>query len=73
MDNYVAYNARMWDAWSEDRQHLVNPSDPRAVPQAKNGPIEFVLTPTRNVPPSWFEGVGKDVLGLASGGGQQGQ
>jgi len=72
MDNYVAYNARMWDAWSEDHNTWSIPLTPEQFQQAKNSPIEFVLTPTKNVPLSWFEGVGKDVLGLASGGGQQG-
>jgi SAM-dependent methyltransferase len=72
MENYVSYNSRMWDAWSEDHNTWSIPLTPGQFQQAKNGPIEFVLTPTKNVPLSWFEGVGKDVLGLASGGGQQG-
>jgi len=72
MQNYVAYNSRMWDAWSEEHNTWSIPLTPEQFQQAKNNPIEFVLTPTKKVPLSWFEGVGKDVLGLASGGGQQG-
>lgn len=72
MENYVAYNSRMWDAWSEDHNTWSIPLTHEQFQQAKNSPIEFVLTPTRKVPLSWFKGVGKDVLGLASGGGQQG-
>ena len=72
MENYVSYNSRLWDAWSEDHTTWTIPLTPEQFQQAKNGPIEFVLTPTKKVPLSWFEGMGKDVLGLASGGGQQG-
>jgi len=72
MQDYIAYNSRMWDAWSKDHNIWSIPLTPEQFQQAKNVPIEFVLTPTKTVPISWFEGVGKDVLGLASGGGQQG-
>jgi len=72
MQNYVAYNSRLWDAWSEDQNTWSIPLTPEQFQQAKDGSIEFVLTPTKTVPLSWFEGLGKDVLGLASGGGQQG-
>lgn len=72
MKNYVDYNSRMWDAWNEDHNTWSIPLTSEQFQQAKNGPIEFVLTPTKKVPLSWFDGVGKDVLGLASGGGQQG-
>ena len=72
MKSYTNYNSRVWDAWSEEQNTWTIPLTPEQFQQAKKGPIEFVLTPTKNVPLSWFEGVGKDVLGLASGGGQQG-
>ena len=72
MDNYVAYNSQVWDAWSEEQNTWTIPLTPDQFQQAKNRPIEIVLTPTKNVPLNWFEGVGKDILGLASGGGQQG-
>ena len=72
MDNYVAYNSQVWDAWSEEQNTWTVPLTHEQFQQAKNGPIEFLLTPTKNVPLSWFDGVGADVLGLASGGGQQG-
>lgn len=72
MENYVSYNSRVWDSWSEENTTWTIPLTPEQFQRSKNGPIDFVLTPTKNVPLSWFEGVGKDVLGLASGGGQQG-
>jgi len=72
MENYTNYNSRVWDAWSKDQNTWTIPLTPEQFQQAKNSPIEFVLTPTKNVPINWFEGVGRDVLGLASGGGQQG-
>lgn len=72
MQNYVAYNSRVWDAWSEDHTTWTIPLTPEQFQHAKNSPIEIVMTPTKNVPLSWFEGVGTEMLGLASGGGQQG-
>lgn len=72
MENYVAYNSHMWDVWSEGHTTWTIPLTAEQYQQSKSGPINFVLTPTKNVPLSWFEGVGLDVLGLASGGGQQG-
>lgn len=72
MESYTYYNSRVWDAWSEEQNTWTIPLTPEQFQQAKKSPIEFVLTPTKNVPIGWFEGVGKDVLGLASGGGQQG-
>lgn len=72
MENYVSYNSRVWDSWSEENTTWTIPLTPEQFQRSKSGPIDFVLTPTKNVPLSWFEGVGKDVLGLASGGGQQG-
>ena len=39
---------------------------------AKAGDWEVLLTPTKIVPQDWFGDIrGKDLLGLASGGGQQ--
>ena len=40
--------------------------------EAKNGNWDMLLTPTKNVPKEWFGNLeNKNVLGLASGGGQQ--
>lgn len=72
MENYVDYNSHMWDGWSESQNTWTIPLTHDQFNRAKSGPIDFVLTPSKKVPLSWFEGVGKDVLGLASGGGQQG-
>ena len=72
MENYVDYNSHMWDGWSESQNTWTIPLTHDQFNQAKSGPIDFVLTPSKKVPLSWFKGIGKDVLGLASGGGQQG-
>lgn len=49
------------------------PVSAEAVARARAGDWQVVLTPTKPVPASWFgELRGKRVLGLASGGGQQG-
>ena len=46
--------------------------DSEAVARARVGDLRIVLTPSRPVPPEWLgELAGRDVLCLASGGGQQ--
>ncbi len=72
MRDYVAYNSQMWDAWNEERNPWTRPLTTEQFQRAKEGPIEIILTPMKTVPLSWFSGAGRDVLGLASGGGQQG-
>lgn len=48
------------------------PVDEATIARARRGEWAVLLTPTRPVPRSWFGDIaGKDVLGLASGGGQQ--
>jgi len=49
------------------------PVDPSVIARAREGDWEIVLTPTKPVPRDWFPPlVGKKVLCLACGGGQQG-
>nr|WP_250890805.1 class I SAM-dependent methyltransferase [Sphingobium nicotianae] len=48
------------------------PVSPEEIARAREGDWSVVLTPKKFVPRSWFgEIAGKDLLGLASGGGQQ--
>lgn len=71
-EDYVSFNSRMWDSWSDEQFIWTRPLTAEQFHRAKSVPIQIVLTPLKTVPLSWFDGVGKDVLGLASGGGQQG-
>jgi SAM-dependent methyltransferase len=46
--------------------------EPEVIARARRGDWSVVLTPVKPVPPEWFGDVkNKDILGLASGGGQQ--
>ena len=47
------------------------PVSPKAIEEARQGRWEIVLTPTKPVPRAWLEIEGRQVLCLASGGGQQ--
>ncbi|MEM6980463.1 MAG: class I SAM-dependent methyltransferase [Planctomycetota bacterium] len=72
--NVLRYNAEAWDRevaggqnpWSQPVTKLV-------IDQARQGEFSIVLTPNRPVPRRWFPDTldGTDLLGLASGGGQQ--
>ncbi len=68
-----AYNRHAWDKNVEDGNEWTLPVTPEAIAAARKGDWKIVLTSTRPVPPNWFPPLaGKDVLCLASGGGQQG-
>ena len=70
--NYQDINAGVIDRWVEEGWEWGIPIDHDTYLSAKEGKWNVVLTPTKNVPHSWFgELKGKKVLGLASGGGQQ--
>lgn len=65
--NRAGWNARVaeGDIWSI-------PVSPEAIARARQGDWSVVLTPLKPVPRNWFGDIsGKDMLGLASGGGQQ--
>ncbi|WP_314009723.1 class I SAM-dependent methyltransferase [Cryptobacterium curtum] len=69
---YRAANAEAIDRWVEDGWEWGRPISHDEFERAKAGDWDVVLTPTRPVPHEWFgELDGKEVLGLASGGGQQ--
>jgi SAM-dependent methyltransferase len=72
-DSIVSYNRRAWDRQVERGNPWTIPVSPEEVARARNGDWRIVLTPTKPVPADWFPPLpGRDVLCLASGGGQQG-
>lgn len=69
----AAYNRNAWDQEVERGNPWTVPVTPEQVAAARAGSWQVVLTPTIPVPADWFGEVrGKDILLLASGGGQQG-
>lgn len=69
----VKYNQVAWDNQSRQQQSpWVQPVTPQDIAAAKSGQWQVILTPTKTVPADWFGDLqNKEVLGLASGGGQQ--
>lgn len=67
------YNRRAWDRAVARRSEWTVPVSPETIAAARLGDWQIILTPTKPVPRTWFPDLaGCDVLGLASGGGQQG-
>ncbi len=67
------YNRRAWDKNVADGNEWTLPVTPKVITAARQGDWRIVLTASRPVPQDWFPSLpGKDVLCLASGGGQQG-
>jgi SAM-dependent methyltransferase len=70
--NYTEINSRVIDSWVLEGWEWSQPISHEVFERARNGDWHVVLTPTKPVPKDWFpEMKGADVLGLASGGGQQ--
>lgn len=70
--NIQEYNSVAWDCEVEKGTKWSLPVSSQAIAKARNGDWEIVLTPIKSVPREWFgDFVGKEVLCLASGGGQQ--
>jgi SAM-dependent methyltransferase len=70
--NIQEYNSAAWDSEVERGIEWSVPVSSKEIEKARNGVWEIVLTPVKSVPREWFGDVsGKDVLCLASGGGQQ--
>jgi len=62
-----------WDRRVEEEDVWTRPASPEDTSRARRGDWSVVLTPNKPVPRDWFgEVAGKDILCLASGGGQQG-
>jgi len=69
----LEHNRRGWDREVEGGNPWTIPVGPGEITAARKGEWTIVLTPTRPVPHAWMPDLpGKDVLCLASGGGQQG-
>jgi len=68
------YNRQAWDGYVERGSEWTIGVGPEEIERARNGEWQIILTPLKPVPRSWFptELHEKKVLGLASGGGQQG-
>ena len=69
---YLEHNRQAWNRQSAEGSRWTTPVDSAAVGRAREGDPELYLTPTRVVPRAWLGSLSeKDVLCLASGGGQQ--
>jgi SAM-dependent methyltransferase len=68
------YNRKAWDGLVEKGDPWTRAVDDKTIAAARSGYWNIVLTPIKPVPRNWFpESLeGKQVLCLASGGGQQG-
>ena len=71
--NITQYNKQAWDHEVEIKNPWTVPVSPQEIADARAGKFQLLLTPTKPVPASWYPKLqGCRVLGLASGGGQQG-
>lgn len=70
----VSFNRAAWDKEVEKHNAWTIPVTSEQVQAARQGDWQIVLTPLKPVPAGWFPAplAGRDVLCLASGGGQQG-
>lgn len=67
------HNRRYWDREVEKGNVWTQPVSAQVIAAARRGDWHIVLTPTKPVPRNWFPPLeGRQVLCLASGGGQQG-
>ncbi|MBS1794279.1 MAG: class I SAM-dependent methyltransferase [Acidobacteria bacterium] len=70
--NIFEYNSRAWDGYADDGIEWSVPVTAEEIARAREGDWSVVLTPLKKVPREWFGDLkDKDVLCLASGGGQQ--
>jgi SAM-dependent methyltransferase len=70
--NVLEHNSAAWDELADKNIKWSVPVSSEEIERARNGVWEIVLTPLKSVPREWFGDLrGKDVLCLASGGGQQ--
>ena len=70
----VAHNREAWDRQVDAANEWTLPVDSEVIAKARTGDWSVVLIGHEPVPRNWFPNdlVGIDILGLASGGGQQG-
>ncbi|MFW5739059.1 MAG: class I SAM-dependent methyltransferase [Myxococcota bacterium] len=68
-----SYNRQAWNRQVAEGNPWTVPVTSEQIRRARQGDWQVVLTPTKPVPRAWFGDLdGARVLGLASGGGQQG-
>ncbi len=69
----VKHNKSAWDSYVDKKDRWTIPVSEEELENVKNGNWSVVLTPNKTVPHNWFPKLtGLKILGLASGGGQQG-
>lgn len=69
----VKHNKLAWDNYVDKKDRWTIPVTDEELENVKKGNWKVVLTPIKPVPENWFPDLkGLKVLGLASGGGQQG-
>lgn len=70
--NVLAHNRAAWNQESLEGSRWTTPVEAEIISRARRGDWSLILTPMKPVPKDWLgELQGKDVLCLASGGGQQ--
>ena len=70
--NIREHNSTAWDKLADENIEWSVPVGTEDIERARNDDWKIILTPVKPVPRDWFGDVrGKDVLCLASGGGQQ--
>jgi ubiquinone/menaquinone biosynthesis C-methylase UbiE len=73
MNNTITLNKVAWDKEVENGRSSTLPVSPEQINVARKGAPQICLTTQKIVPQEWLGNLfGKDVLALASGGGQQG-
>ena len=69
----VKHNKSAWDNYVDKKDRWTIPVKEEELENVRNGNWGIVLTPNNAVPKNWFPTLkGLKILGLASGGGQQG-
>ena len=69
----INHNKLAWDGYVDKKDRWTIPVSEQELENVKNGIWSTVLTPNKTVPYDWFPDLkGLKILGLASGGGQQG-
>jgi len=69
----LKHNRDAWNKMVKDKNQWTVPANSSAIEDARRGNWKIVLTPTKPVPHDWLPDLkGKNLLCLASGGGQQG-
>jgi SAM-dependent methyltransferase len=73
VSDVLHHNAVAWDTECDKRGEWSQPVGPEVIAGARRGDWHVILTPNKAVPREWFGDLqGRDLLCLASGGGQQG-